>query len=244
MSSPHVRIAQRAAGVRAVARRRRLIAVGVGVLGVALVWVIAFSPLIAVRHLKVEGAGSSWLRDQAAKAARPALGRPLVRADGATVLARVEDLHQVSHASVSRSLPSTLVVRVTPRVPVLAVTAPGGHRYVVDPTGYAYAEGPAPRDVPTVRVDRPVTVGKAQPGLRTLASVMAALSVAQRAQVSQVSVAATGDVTFHLGAAVVRWGGEDQTPLKARTLAALASTVRQQRPAVVDLSVPGRPVLS
>ncbi|WP_052593465.1 cell division protein FtsQ/DivIB [Luteipulveratus mongoliensis] len=244
MSAPHTRFAERAASVRVTARRRHLIAAGVVALVVGLIWLVAFSPAIAVRQVKVEGA-SAALEQQVRQATRSAMGRPLLRTDPAGVRRSVASLGPVRDVQVTRSFPSTLVVRVTPRTPVLVVTGPDRIGHLVDENGLSYArtDPTSAAGLPVVPLSQPVSAAN-QPGLRALAAVMGALSAQERGTVTQVQLDRDGAVSFHLGRLKVQWGDATQSDRKAAALRVMAPQVAAMKATSLDLSAPDRPVLS
>ena len=87
-------------------------------------YVFWFSPLLAVRNVRLIGAnrfGGGQLQAITAKD----IGTPLARVDTAGVAHRVEQNPAVASAQAVRAWPSTLEVRVTERVPVVAVPVLG-----------------------------------------------------------------------------------------------------------------------
>lgn len=243
MSAPHTKMALRVADIRTQSRRRAMGVGAVVVLVLGLIWLVGFSSALAVRQVQVEGASGS-LAAQVTAASQSVIGRPMLRADGAAVKSRVARLGPVESVEVSKSFPSTVVVRVSVRIAVLGVAAADGHHYLVDRTGLAYQQvKTVPAGVPVIALQTKIGP-RDQPGLLALASVMDALPPAQRTSVTQVALGTDGAVSFALGQVKVRWGDASQSPLKARTLTAMQPTMAQQRSTSIDLSAPDRPILS
>jgi cell division protein FtsQ len=183
-----------------------------------VVWLVAVSPVLGVRTVRVEGARSISVTRIEAVAAVPH-GRPLVRVSTAAVERRVERLAQVAAASVTVSYPSTVVIRVTERVAVGFFSA--GRTYsLVDRTGRLFQTvRHAPRLPHLVAsgaaIDDPATV-------RTLAAVAVALSPALRKLVTAISADDPNHVTLLLrGGRSAIWGTAERSVQKATVLAAL-----------------------
>ncbi|WP_392425798.1 cell division protein FtsQ/DivIB [Barrientosiimonas humi] len=241
MSAPHARFAARAASLRDETRRRRLLLAGVAVLVVALVWLVVFSPVLTVRTVQVTGAPAA-LTDRVRAVADDVVGTPVVRADTSAVQRRVAKIDGVRAVRVDRSFPRGLRVTVTPRTPVLVIEQAGTRR-LVDTEGVAYARGAkAPRGLPVVKVAGEEPPGR--PELSSLATVLSALPAQERARVSGLQLSSAGQVSFRLGDLAVSWGDATGSSAKARDLAALRPTIEDEGATSIDLSAPGRPVLS
>lgn len=238
--APHARFAARAASLRDETRRRRLLLAGVAVLVAALVWLVAFSPVLAVRTVQVTGAPPA-LTDRVRAVADDVVGTPVVRADTSAVRQRVAEIDGVRAVQVDRSFPRGVRVAVTPRTPVLVIEQAGVRR-LVDTEGVAYARGAkAPRGLPVVKVAGEEPPGR--PELSSLATVLAALPAQERARVSGLRLSSSGQVSFTLGDLAVSWGDATRSPAKARSLRALRPIIDKDGAKAVDLSSPDRPVL-
>ena len=101
-----------------VAPTRRSLAIGLGVLAVALggYLIARESPLFAIDRIEVEGA-SPQVAGQVRQALDSFSGRPLVGLDGSAVLGTVEALPTVVSASYDRAFPHTLRITVVPERP-------------------------------------------------------------------------------------------------------------------------------
>lgn len=132
--------------VREGARRRRRRVLGVlGLLLLAgLAVAVSRSPLFAITAVRVEGVAGGPLAAAREAAVREAAavrrGSNLVSADLGAARDRVAALPWVADVEVRREPPSTVAVRVRPRVP-LAVVSAGSRRRVVDRHGVVIAEG-------------------------------------------------------------------------------------------------------
>jgi cell division protein FtsQ len=219
-------------------RRRTVVVVVVAatvLVSVVVTWVVAFSSLFGVRTVQVHGE-HVLSEKQVAAAADVAHGTPLVRIDTAAVTRRVERLPEVASAEVSTSFPSTLVIRVTERLPVGYVRR-GSQAELVDATGDQYrtvASAPAglPRFVVPAGTDARTTGG-------AVATVAAALPAALRHRVRSIEALDPAAITLVLThGRVVAWGSAARSPDKARVLPALLA---QKHATYVDVTNPDQP---
>ncbi|MDQ6650765.1 MAG: FtsQ-type POTRA domain-containing protein [Actinomycetota bacterium] len=220
-------------------RPRLLAAVGVGI-AVLVGWAVLFSPLLAVRDVRVVGAAGSAPRsadvavEQVRAAAVVPLGTPLARLDGAAIRRRAAALPAVGAVRVDRRWPATVTLHVHERVPV-AVTRHGSQLLQVDAAGVPFA--PVPNQGAPDAVELVVAAaGPTDPATRAALAVLSALPAELRADVRTVSASSAVSVSLGLrsGATVV-WGEPMDSGRKAAVLAALL-----HRPAkVYDVSAPG-----
>jgi len=219
-------------------RRRRTLVIVVAatvVVAAVLVWVVAFSSLLGVRTVRVQGVHVLTSR-QVITAADVADGTPLVRVDTTAVARRVERLPEVASAQVSTSFPSTLLIRVTERQPV-GYLRRGSQAVLVDRTGAQYrtvAAAPAglPRFVVPAGTDARTTGG-------AVATVAAALPAALRREVRSIEALDPAAITLVLThGRVVAWGSADRSADKARLLPTLLA---QKHAKHVDLTDPDQP---
>ena len=236
LSSSSARFAARAARVR---RRPWLLAAwlaGAFVVLMGGVWLVELSPVLAVRSVRVEGVSAATATAIRSRAGVPA-GTPLARVDTLAIARRVITTGTLAGVTVSRSWPSTVVIAVTPRVPVLVAKNPQGQLQVVDAQGVAYATvSAAPKGVPLINtVENPPSRDSMRAGI----AVLQALSAAQRVQVTNVTVSGANRVTLQLGAVTVAWGGASEPELKVKVMTAL---LRHKRAGTIDVSAPRTPV--
>jgi cell division protein FtsQ len=172
-------------------RRLRIVCVVVGTLAVlAIAYVIAHSSLLGAGTVEVHGAAATGA-DTVRTAARIGAGAPLLFLDEGAIARRVEALPTVARAQVSTELPSTVVIRVTERVPVgWTRTAPGATPVaVLDRDGRVLQKVPTPppllievtgvgvADAPGTHVARPAAL-----------HALAGLPDALRAQVARFEI--------------------------------------------------------
>lgn len=239
LASSRRRFERRAAAAR---RRPRLLAgIGVGLLLLLglVAWLGWFSSVLTATTVEVRGATGAAAAQVRQVAAVP-LGGPLLRVDTDAVQERLVAGKAWSDVSVSRSLPHTVVVEVTPRVAVLAVRGAGGRVDLVDRDGIAFATVAAPPAGVPVVSSGASTVTKT--GVTAALQALGSLEPALRRTVSDVSVSEADQVSFRLkvkdAAKTVVWGGPGDGATKARLVGILAS----QPGSTIDVSVPSSPV--
>ncbi|EWS99804.1 hypothetical protein N865_20780 [Intrasporangium oryzae NRRL B-24470] len=239
LSSARARFERRAAAAR---RRPRLVAAGAVVLLLllgAVAWLGWFSSVLTATSVEVAGVPAAQAAKVRTVAAVP-LGGPLMRVDTDAVVRRLEGGREWTAITVSRRLPHTVVVSVTPRVGVLAVRTGGGQIELVDRDGFAFRTvTSAPGGVPLVNAGAAqVTATGVQAALRALAT----LDTSTRSTISGLTVSSADQVSFTLrvkgSTRTVVWGGVGQEALKARLVTILAS----EPGSTIDVSVPESPV--
>lgn len=213
--------------------RRLLIAIAVAVvLAVGATWVVAFSSVLGVRTIQVQG--THVLRPaQVVRAADVARGTPLVRIDTAAVAQRVETLPDVAAARVSTSMPSTLIVDVTERVPVGWVRV-AGQAVLVDRTGTRYRAVSRRPDLP--RLILPSGAGTATTA--AVARVAAVLPGKLLPRLASIQALDPNAITLVVkGDRIVHWGSADRSVDKARVLPVLL----HRGASLIDVSNPDQP---
>lgn len=223
----HQRIRQR----RVRAARPWLVATGILAVLALLGWVVAASPLLGVRTVRVEGA-ALVTADQVRDAAAVPPGTPLVQVDLARVAYRVGTLVPVRRAVVRRVWPSTLVIQVLERTPA-AVLAAGGRYQVMDDSGVVFGtDAVRPAGVPLLRV---ASAGPRDPSTRAALSVLAALSPVLRERLRVLVADAPTRISLELaGGRQVIWGDATENARKAR----VATSLLARPGTVIDVSAP------
>jgi cell division protein FtsQ len=239
LASSRRRFERRAAAAR---RRPRLLA-GIGVvllllLGL-LVWLGWFSSVLTATAVEVRGAAGTAAGQVRQVAAVP-LGGPIMRVDTAAVQERLLAGKAWREVSVSRSLPHTVVIDVTPRVAVLAVRGADGRVELVDAEGVAFATVASPPAGVPVVASGASTVTRA--GVTAALQALASLEPALRRTVSGVTVSEADQVSFRLkvkaAMKTIVWGGPGDGATKAKLVAVLVA----QPGSTIDVSVPSAPV--
>jgi cell division protein FtsQ len=216
-------------------RHRRSLVVALALLPVCVLVLVAFSPLLDVDTVRVSGnkrVAAAVIRNVGGVHD----GDPLVTVDLDAVRHRIARLPAVKSVTVRRSWPSTVVVTVVERVPVVAVRRPGRFD-LYDLDGVP---------VETVTVAPPGTPVLTVPGEPTRAVVtatvdlMRALTPNLRKIVSGLRADANGSLSFRLadGAEVI-WGDAERTAEKVKALRLLVL----QHARRYDLRVPDHPAV-
>ncbi|WP_394552143.1 FtsQ-type POTRA domain-containing protein [Agromyces sp. MMS24-JH15] len=221
-------------------RRRRIawivaIAAVLAVVGGTLA--VAYSPLMALRDVRVEGA-QRIPADDIADAFTPELGTPLALVTSADVQHVLAGFPLIETYSTEAIPPSTLVVRIVERTPVGVVEGEDGLE-LVDAAGVVI-------DRPAERPDGEplITAGPtASEGFRAAAAVIRSLPAAVRGQLVAASAETADDVRLQLasGASIV-WGSREDSAFKADVLDALMRSAPPGAVAEYDVSAPGSPV--
>jgi cell division protein FtsQ len=256
------RIQERRAAVTTaqLARRRRLILLGVVVASaIGVVWLIVQSPFLSVQHVQVQGATKAT-RLAVEQAAAVKDGSALLFLDTGAIERRVQTLPWVAKASVSRDLPNGITIKVVERLPVAWVRRPApvgsppgtlGPVAVVDVSGVVLDDQPQPpAGLPEiVGLDRVPRRGEHVASRAPAA--MAELPAPLRAQTAAL-VVRNGQGVLQLmpvpgggppAAEEVRLGRLDEVGQKgAAALAVLDQLLRDgDRVSYVDVRVPGSP---
>ncbi|CCH80104.1 Cell division protein FtsQ [Nostocoides japonicum T1-X7] len=228
---------------RARARRRRIVRRLLGaLLAVALVagcvWLVGFSSVLTVTHVRVEGVSGEEAGALRA-IGEETVGRPLARVDTGAVAEQARARRAIAEASVSRSWPHTLVITAVHRTPALVLQNPDGGLEVVDSSGVRYAEvSTRPAGVPVVTAAS--SAGVSDDALAAALSVVRALPPSLDGDVSDITVSSANLVTFRHGRTEVVWGGAGEESLKIRIIEALLKST--PTPSVIDVSAPQTPV--
>ncbi len=200
-------------------------------------WLAGFSSVLAIRQVEVSG--TRMLSPVAVEqAAQVPIGRPMLRTDLRQLTERTQTLAPVESAEVTRVWPKTIRITVRERAAVYALSQAGTGAeldyLLVDRHGVGYtsvAQPPKGLLVASVRTtDSSV--------LKDIAVVVAALPVALRQRVDQISAASPDTIELALdNGAVLRWGSADQSRLKAKVAVALL----HRKARVYDVTAPGQP---
>jgi cell division protein FtsQ len=197
-----------------------------------LVWLVEFSPVLALQTLRVDG-GNGALDRQVRRSLDLAPGTPLARIDVTAAAARVADrVPTVRTVTVHRRWPSTVTVKVSPRVAVLAMPAGSGWALLDEQAVVVAHRDSAPAGLPVLTdAGDPAAVAGA-------AAVIAVLPKSLHAKVASITAKTADSITLHTPTGVtVVWGSPEQSARKARVLAALIS----HRARVYDVSSPDLP---
>jgi cell division protein FtsQ len=228
------RFARRQRSVRRRSWLRWLVGTVVVLLLGGMVWLVLFSSVLAVSSVEVRGNRTVPQATVLRSAAVPT-GTPLARVDTGAIADRVRQITAVADVRVSRSWPDRVVLTVTERAAVVAVTI--GERYeLVDAAGVSFRiTDRRPDGLPQAKVGGP----RREVTLRSVVAVSAALPDQLRGRVRLISAASPDSISLDLDSGVkVVWGSAERSGRKAEVLLAL-----MRRPAeVYDVSAPDLPV--
>lgn len=225
------------------ARRRRIGWVAAfGVLGTiaALIAAAIFSPILALREVRVVGAARL---DPAviAEAVSGQLGTPLALLDEARLRDELGEFAAIRSFATELEPPGTLVIHLVERTPLgLVATAEGFD--VVDAAGVVLESAEArPPGLPLLQLDDDGTGGRA---FTAIAEVLVALPPDVLAQVDSITARTRDDVTLSLAGSAQRvvWGSASDSPRKATVLSALLAMFGGSGAGVYDVSAPGSAV--
>lgn len=219
-------------------RRRRIawlsVVGGVLVLAAACVGV-AYTPVMAVREVQVEGArlvsSDLIVRDLDSQ-----IGTPLPLVDQSAIKAALVKYPLVQSYSVESRPPNTLVIRIVERRPV-GVIATGDSFDLVDVAGVVLSTNPArPEGYPLMVFDG----DSSSAGFSAAASVLRSLPDGVLSTVDEVTATTVDDVTLTLAGsgAVVTWGSAEDSALKAVALEKLMAAYPPDSVGRYDVSSP------
>jgi cell division protein FtsQ len=206
-------------------RRRRiawLSAAGVVVALVVAVGLVAYSPLLALRHIEVTG--TSRLDASAVqKKLSDQLGTPLPLLSPGGISSDLAAFPLIRSYTVESHPPDTIVVRVVERQPV-GVIQRGNAFTLVDAAKVPISSSQQrPEGYPLIAANGGAADVDADSGFAAAAGVLSALPADVLGQVDTISAKTKDDVSFTLRgrSATVVWGSSEDSSLKAADLAAL-----------------------
>lgn len=216
---------------------RALKVLAVALLVGAVVWVVGFSPVLALRTEAIDVTVQSghveteMVRDKVESRA----GVPLVRISTGDLERNILEDTAIQSATVKRKWPSGLLVEVSERAPVLAVQSPDEFRLVGADGVTIGVQNDTPEGLLVVEASG----GDLAPSqLERILETWANLPENISEQVRQMSSVGT-TLTFHLaGGETVLWGDDENEPLKAEVLTLL---LEQRDASHYDVSNPVKP---
>jgi cell division protein FtsQ len=225
------------------ARRRRIgWLTGLAVFGVsaALIAVAVFSPILALREIRVDG---TTRLDPAVitEAVSGQLGTPLALIDENRIRDELGQFTSIRSYVTELIPPGTLVIHIVERTPLGVIGTPSGFE-VVDAAGVVLESSPArPGGLPLLQVDESGAEGT---GFAAMVEVLIALPPDVLAQVDSIAARTRDDVTLTLTGSNQRvvWGSAADSDRKADILAALLGRFATAGPGEYDVSAPGSAV--
>jgi cell division protein FtsQ len=197
---------------------------------VLLAGVAWFSPVLAVRTIRVDGL-VAVPEQQVRRALAVPEGRSMLRIDTGAMAERVAALPRVRSVRVQRMFPSTVRVTVAERAPLLYFDGPEG-THLLDDESVEFAIEPPPPGLPKLVTDHP---GGSDPVTRAAVAVLKAAPAGLRDQVGEVVARSVSDVALNLrDGRTVLWGG----PADSARKAAVVLPVLTRPGTVFDVSSP------
>jgi cell division protein FtsQ len=200
------------------------------------------SPLVHARTIRVQGA-SHLTRSDVLRAAQIAVGVNVFMLDAGAAERRLEADPWVAEATISKHLPSTLVVDIQERSPVAVIESTGLLRLVAGDGTLLDAAG-AGVALPLIASAEATVSEPAPTAVHDAARAVAAMALVVRRQVAQVSILADGTLRVDLrsGAPVSYGPGVDLVAKGEALLALLRWASAQGTPIVsADVRVPSAP---
>jgi cell division protein FtsQ len=189
------------------------------VAGVA--WALLGSRFFVVRSVRVTGLHRVSRAQVITAAAIPA-GLPLIRVNDAAVGRRVDAITQVESAHVTRSWPDGIVINITERTPVIAISDAGKYD-LADRFGIVVVS--ASQRPPRLPLFTTSGAIRGSPAVAAAVAVLHELPAPMPGRVMSITAPTADDVTLHLtGGVTVVWGSPAGAAAKQRILAVLMRT--------------------
>ncbi|CAN5347933.1 hypothetical protein BH09ACT5_BH09ACT5_17870 [soil metagenome] len=226
---------------RARNRRVALAAVGGVILTlVLLVGAAVYSPILALRHVTVDGT-SRIDPTEIVAAADDQLGTPLALIDYDKMTRALSAFPLIRSYVTEVVPPDSLVIHVTERQPVGSIASAAGFD-LVDPAGIVVQQ--SAERLPGIPVIDLAGATTSSPSFEAVVEVLLALPPGLLSQVDSISASTKDDVSFVLTGVGqrVQWGSADRSDKKAALLAGLISVTDPASPGTFDVSAPGNGV--
>jgi len=223
------------------ARNRRVVLVVTGAVVVSMIGMVLvaiFSPILALREIRVDGT-SRLDAAEVREAVTGQLDTPLALIDYDEITRQLGGFPLIRSYITEVVPPDTLLIHVSERQPVASIQVTGGFA-LVDPAGVTVQE--SAERIPGVPLLSESDVSS--PAFASMIEVLLALPPELLAQVDSISAHTQDDVSLVLtgvGQGVI-WGGADQSDAKARLLAALIGLTDPAATGVFDVSAPSNGV--
>jgi cell division protein FtsQ len=237
---------------KAVARskRRRWVIAGAAVVGLAAcVWAAFWSPLLAVRHVRLVGAHHTTPSDVASVAGLSTDDNLLLVSTG-EIARKAETLPWVRDAEVDRKLPGTVVVRIEERRPVMVLALETG-RWTIDSAGHVLGHAEASSSLPVLSGFAPGDIRSGSklelPQARAAMKVWRSLPSGLASHVVALFAPTPLRISLSLDTSTtVRYGSASATAAKNAVLKALLARSAEEgsAPSYIDVRVPESPAVS
>ncbi len=198
----------------------------------ALIWLVWFSPVFAVKDVQVvDSAGGILSTDQIAQAQAAAnipLNQPIARIDSGASAQAVANLPWVSSVEVRRGWPNEVVVALDLRIPLARVKGLGASQGV-DAQGIVFD---------SLNLNGLPLIEASGEALVSAVEVVANLPKNLAQKVVRIRAESIDSIELDLkSGSIVRWGSADEPEFKAAVLDALLS----RRAQIYDVSAPELP---
>jgi cell division protein FtsQ len=219
-------------------RRRRATWLTLGAIGVLLVGTLAvaiFSPVLALRTIRVDGATTVSAVD-VRNAVDGQLGTPLALLDQGKLHNELAKFTLIRSYVTEIIPPGTLVIHLEERQ-AIGVVPDGSTFDQVDAAGVVLSTSPTRAGLPVIEI------GTARPGsaaFRAAVRVLLAMPQSLARKVATITASTLDDVTLTLTGytSTVVWGSSAQSDQKAQTLGVLLKQPHCRSHAVLDVSAP------
>ncbi|HZN15236.1 MAG TPA: FtsQ-type POTRA domain-containing protein [Acidimicrobiales bacterium] len=204
------------------------------------------SPVLDVDHVTISGAQHTAVPD-IMRAGGLQRHRLMVDVHADAMIGGLKRLPWVDRVNVEREWPATIRIKLTERVPVASLAVDGGGWALVDKTGRVLAHGAAPTaGVPQISGGPAAgRVGTTVPApLLDALKVAAALPNELRPKAPVIGVAADGIELHLVPSGVVRLGSAAQLAAKLDAVVTVLEHANIAGLSVLDVRVPGAPVLT
>lgn len=202
-----------------------------------LVAAAVFSPLLALRHIVVDGT-ERLQPDALVDALDGQLGTPLALLDENRIRSELAGFALIRSYVTELVPPDTMLVHIVERSPIGVILAADGFR-LVDPAGVTIETVPTrPEGYPLIELGVDDDVGG--PAFRSMAEVLLALPRSVLERVSTIAARTRDDVTLTLDGSSQRvlWGSAEHSDEKAVVLARLIELHKGDGAGVYDVSAP------
>lgn len=225
-------------------RNRRaawLAVLGAFLLLICLVAVAVYSPILALRTVRVDGASrvsASDIKD----AVKGQVGTPLALLDFGQLKTELAKFPLIRSYVTETVPPNTLIIHIVERAPI-AVMSEGSGFVVVDPAGVTISHSAErPPALPILDTGSTDTGSTA---FKSAVAVLLALPSSVLSRVDTVTARTNDDVTLVLSGVgqKVLWGSADRSAMKARVLADLISHQDPNSVVEFDVSAPNNAVV-
>ncbi|CAN2194034.1 FtsQ Cell division septal protein [Candidatus Nanopelagicaceae bacterium] len=211
--------------------------ISIGIIFAALIYLLAWSSVFTVKEISVSGAPTKVSKELVLSSSEISVGQKLARIEPRSAEHRIQSLPWIKEIAITRNWISGQVeIAVTPRTPKAYYNGK-----TLDASGKIFElPGFDGRELPKVSASTPAL------GVKAVA-LFRALPVEFRDQVT--SLTAINEANFQLSISYkgrnlsVKWGANEENPLKVEVFNALLEQAENKRIKRVDLSAPHAPIV-